>query len=345
VYHPGSLLSQGVLFIANNRGSMLRFVIPALAILAGSLVSPAAAQDWPDRPVRMIVPFGAGGTSDSLARTVAEKLSAALKQQFVVENRTGAAGQIGVQAIASAPPDGYTIGVTNVSTLSLVPIINTRTSYDPVKDFTHIAYMAGAPVVLATFPGLGVKTLKEFVDYAKKAGKPLTFASPGTGSDGHLVGEAIAAALGLKFEHIPYRATGQALTDAVGGHVNFTTFTLSSTAAFIREGTLTGIAVTSPERMPDYPDVPTFKELGYPALISSTWFSLSGPAKLRPDIAETLNREVQAALALPDVQQKLRRDGLLSQPMSIGEFTRFVEAEGARWKPLIESAGLVGKAE
>jgi tripartite-type tricarboxylate transporter receptor subunit TctC len=323
---------------------MLRFVISLLALGAG-LVAPAIAQDWSDRPVRVIVPFGAGGTSDILARTVAEKLSTALKQQFVVENRTGAAGQIGVQAIASAPPDGYTIGVTNVSTLSLVPIINARTSYDPVKDFTHIAYMAGAPVVLAVFPGLGIKTLQEFVEYAKKNGKPLTFASPGTGSDGHLVGEAIAAALGLKFEHIPYRATGQALTDAVGGHVNFTTFTLSSTASFIREGTLTAIAVTSPERMPDYANVPTFKELGYPALVSSTWFSLSGPAKLRPDIAEKLNREVQAALAAPDVQQKLRRDGLLSLPMSPAEFSKFVEEEGARWKPLIESAGLVGKAE
>lgn len=324
---------------------MFRFIVPALGLIAGCLVSPVSAQDWPDRPVRVIVPFGAGGTSDTLARTVTDKLSTAFKQQFVVENRTGAAGQIGVQAIASAPPDGYTIGVTNVSTLSLVPIINTRTSYHPVNDFTHIAYLAGAPVVLATYPGLGVKTLQEFVDFAKNNGKPLTFASPGTGSDGHLIGEAIAAALGLKFEHVPYRATGQALTDAVGGHVNFTTFTLSSTAAFIRDGALTGIAVTSPERLPDYPNVPTFKELGYPALVSSTWFSLSGPAKLRPDIADKLNREVQAALALPDVQQKLRRDGLLSQPMSRDEFKKFVADEGARWKPLIESAGLAGKGE
>jgi tripartite-type tricarboxylate transporter receptor subunit TctC len=323
---------------------MFRLFLSALAA-ASFVITPVAAQDWPDRSVRVIVPFGAGGTSDALARTVTEKLSVAFKQQFVVENRTGAAGQIGVQALASAPPDGYTIGVTNVSTLSLIPIINTRTSYEPLNDFTHIAYMAGAPVVLATYPGLGVKTLKEFVDYAKKAGKPLTFASPGVGSDGHLVGEAIAAALGLKFEHIPYRGTGQALTDAVAGHVNFTTFTLSSTAAFIREGTLSGIALTAPERMPDYPNVPTFKELGYPALVSSTWFSLSGPAKLRADIAEKLNREVQAALASPDVQQKLRRDGLLSLPMSPAEFTKFVEQEGARWKPLIESAGLVGKSE
>ncbi|HEY0567958.1 MAG TPA: tripartite tricarboxylate transporter substrate binding protein [Xanthobacteraceae bacterium] len=324
---------------------MFRFVIPALTVLTTCLIVPASAQDWPDRAVRIIVPFGAGGTSDILARTVADKLSVAFKQQFVVENRTGAAGQIGVQAIASAPPDGYTLGVTNVSTLSLIPVINARTSYHPMDDFTHIAYLAGAPVVLATYPGLGVKSLPEFLDFAKKNGKPLTFASSGVGSDGHLVGEAIAAALGLKFEHIPYRATGQALTDAVGGHVNFTTFTLSSTAAFIREGTLTGIAVTSPERMPDYPNLPTFKESGYPALVSSTWFSLSGPAKLRPAITERLNREVQAALASPDVQQKLRRDGLISQPMSSAEFSKFVEQEGARWKPLIESAGLVGKSE
>jgi tripartite-type tricarboxylate transporter receptor subunit TctC len=319
--------------------------ISAALLLAASLAAStsALAQDWPNRPVRIIVPFGAGGSGDTLARVVAEHLTTTFKQQFVVENRTGAGGMIGVQATASAPPDGYTIGITNVSTLSLIPIINTAVTYQPLNDFTHISYIAGAPVALATNPATGIKTLKEFIDAANKAPKPLTFASSGVGSDGHLMGEAIALSTKTKVEHIPYRSTAQALTDVVAGHVAFCTFTLSSSAAFLRAGTLNGVAVTSPERMPDHPDLPTFKELGYPELVGTTWFSFSGPAKMPADVVEKLNREVAAIVAKPDVVVRLRRDGFITQPMSAADFTRFVAAEGARWKPLIERAGLVGK--
>jgi tripartite-type tricarboxylate transporter receptor subunit TctC len=303
----------------------------------------ASAQDWPARPVRVIVPFGAGGTGDALARIVAEGLSSSLKQQFVVENRTGAGGMIGAQAIASSAPDGYTIGITNVSTLSLIPVLNPKQSYHPLNDFSHIAFVAGAPVSLGVYPKTGVRTLKEFIAFAHKAGKPLTFASSGLGSDGHLVGEAIAAATGIKVEHVPYKSTGQALTDVVGGHVVFSTFTLSSSSSFIRAGTITGVAVTSPERMPDYPDLPTFKELGYPDLVASTWFSMSGPAKLPNEIVTRLNREITTVMNKPEVQARMRRDGLLTESMNPGQFTKFVAAESARWAPLIERAGLAGK--
>ncbi len=315
------------------------------AALAGTFLSlaPASAQDWPNRPVRVIVPFGAGGTGDTLARVVAEHLSASLKQQFVVENRTGAGGMIGVQALASSAPDGYTIGITNVSTLSLIPVINPKNSYHPLNDFTHVAFVAGAPVALTVFPKLGIKTLPDFIAYAGKSDKPLTFASSGLGSDGHLIGEAIAASTKIKVEHIPYKSTSQALTDVVGGHVAFSTFTLSSSSAFIRAGTLTGVAVTSPERMADYPDLPTFKELGYGDLVASTWFSISAPTKLPKDILDKLNREIGTAMAKPEVQARMRRDGLLTESMSPEAFTKFVASEGARWTPLIERTGLAGK--
>jgi tripartite-type tricarboxylate transporter receptor subunit TctC len=289
------------------------------------------------------VPFGAGGTGDALARIVADHLSASLRQQFVVENRTGAGGMIGVQALASSAPDGYTVGITNVSTLSLIPVINPKNSYHPLNDFTHVAFVAGAPVSLAVFPKLGVKTLPEFIAYANKSAKPLTFASSGLGSDGHLIGEAIAASTKIKVEHVPYKSTGQALTDVVGGHVAFSTFTLSSSSSFIRAGTLTGVAVTSAERMPDYPELPTFKELGYPDLVSSTWFSISGPAKLPNSIVETLNREIMAVMEKPEVQARMRRDGLLTEAMSADAFTTFVASESARWTPLIQRTGLAGK--
>ena len=162
----------------------------------------------------------------------------------------------------------------------------------------------------------GIKTLKEFVDTANKSGKPLTFASSGVGSDGHLMGVAIALATNVPLEHVPYRSTSQALTDVVAGHVALCTFTLSSTAQFLRGGQLNGVAVTSPERMPDQPELPTFKELGYPQLVGTTWFSLSGPPKLPAEIVEKLNAEVARIVALPDVQARFRRDGFIAQPMS-----------------------------
>jgi tripartite-type tricarboxylate transporter receptor subunit TctC len=315
----------------------------AAVLMAAAVSVPASAQNWPDKPVKIIVPFGAGGSGDTLARVVAEHLSTTFKQQFVVENRTGAGGMIGAQAIASSPPDGTTIGITNLSTLSLVPVINPSVPYHSLNDFTHIAYVAGAPVALAATPTIGVKTLKEFIDYANKLGKPITFASSGVGSDGHLMGEAIALATKIKVEHVPYRSTSQALTDVVAGHVAFSTLTLSSTAQFLRAGTITGIAVTSPERMPDNPEIPTFRELGYPELVGTTWFSLSGPAKLPADIVQKLNAEITRIVALPDVQARLRRDGFIAQPMNPAQFTKFVDDENKRWKPLIEAAGLAGK--
>jgi tripartite-type tricarboxylate transporter receptor subunit TctC len=315
----------------------------AALLMAAAAGAPASAQSWPDKPVKIIVPFGAGGSGDTLARVVAEHLSTTFKQQFVVENRTGAGGMIGAQAIASSPPDGTTIGITNLSTLSLVPVINPSAPYHALNDFTHIAYVAGAPVALAATPTIGVKTLKKFIDYANRLGRPITFASSGVGSDGHLMGEAIALATKIKVEHVPYRSTSQALTDVVAGHVAFSTLTLSSTAQFLRAGTITGIAVTSPERMPDNPDIPTFKELGYPELVGTTWFSLSGPAKLPPEMVQKLNAEVARIVALPDVQARLRRDGFIAQPMNPAQFTKFVDDENKRWKPLIEAAGLAGK--
>ena len=317
------------------------FVVIAGALAANSSAS-AQSQDWPNRAVRLIVPFGAGGSSDTLARVVAEHLSTTFKQQFVVENRTGAGGMIGVQAIASAPADGYTIGISNVSTLSLIPIINPANAYHPLNDFQHIAYIAGAPVAFSANPGTGIKTLRQFIDTANKD-KPLTFASSGVGSDGHLMGVAIALSTNTKLEHVPYRATSQALTDVVAGHVALSTFTLSSSAQFLRAGTLNGLALTSPERMPDYPEVPTFKELGHPELVGTTWFSLSGPAKMPADVAEKINREVTRIVALPDVAARLRRDGFIAQPMNVADFTKFVAAEGAKRKPLTERAGLAGK--
>jgi tripartite-type tricarboxylate transporter receptor subunit TctC len=318
------------------------FVLCFAALFATS--QPLAAQsDWPNRPVRVIVPFGAGGSSDTLARIVANHLSTAFNQQFVVENRPGAGGVIGVQAIASAEPDGYTIGMTNLSTLSLAPIINRSVPYDPMKSLTHISYVGGAPVVLSANPNTGVKTLADFIAYAKQRG--FVFVSSGVGSDGHLMGQAIALSVGVKIEHVPYKQTQQALSDIVAGHVPFSTFTLSSTSQFLRAGQLNGVALTTAERLPDYASIPTFKELGHPNLVGTTWFSMSGPAKLPKDIVDRINAEITKTVMKPEVQERFRRDGFVAMPASAEEFTKFVAAETAKWRPTIEAAGLVGKGQ
>jgi tripartite-type tricarboxylate transporter receptor subunit TctC len=316
------------------------------ALLAFGLIAvgqPAQADEWPSRLVRFIVPYGAGGSGDMLARMVAQHMSSALGQQFVIENRAGAGGIIGTQQFIAAAPDGYTIGMTNLSSLTLVPLINPKGSYDPSADFTHIAYIGGAPVVLSSNAASNVKTLADFIVYAKSPDKAFTFASSGVGSDGHLMGEAIAMSTGVKALHVPYKATAQALTDIVGGQIPFATFTVSSTAPFLRSKSLNGIAVTTESRLEDFPDVPTFKELGHPELIGTTWFALSGPPKMPKDIVEKLNWAVVAAVNSPEVRSRFRENEFISKILTADEFTRYVADETTRWRPIVQRAGLEGQ--
>jgi tripartite-type tricarboxylate transporter receptor subunit TctC len=305
----------------------------------------AGADEWPSHAIKIIVPFGAGGAGDTLARIVAQHLSESLGESFIVEDRPGAGGIVGTQQIVAAAPDGYTIGITNLSTLSLIPVINPEASYKPLRDLRHIGYIGGSPVVLAASDGTHAKTLRDLVSYASAPGHAFTFSSSGVGSDGHLMGVAIATALNLKPEHVPYRSTAEALTDVVAGQIPFSTSTLSSTSGFLHANKLLGIAVTSPERIPDFPDLPTFRELGHSELLDNTWFAFSGPAELSDEIVLKLNKAIVAAVAMPDVQERFRRDGFVARPMNPEEFTNFVAAENARWKTVIERAGLAAKSQ
>ena len=312
-----------------------------LALLAGA---PAArAEDWPVRPVRIVNTFAAGGAADILARTVADHLSSVFGQQFFVETRAGAGGAIGVQSVVNAPPDGYNFVITNVSLLALAPISNPRLGFDPRRDLTNIAYIAGSPVVFSVNPAGGVRTLADFVARARQSDKPLTYSSSGVGSMGQLVAEYFAQKADIRIEHVPYKGASQGLTDLVGGHIAFSSQTVSSTAGQLHAGTLIGVAQTGKERMPDFPAVPTFNELGYPDLVGTTWFSLSGPAGLPADIVNKVNREVVRAMTRPEAQQRLREGGLVADAMTVEEFNKLIAAETARWKPVIEKAGLVGK--
>jgi tripartite-type tricarboxylate transporter receptor subunit TctC len=316
----------------------------ALAIV-GTLLMPvrASADEWPSRPVRIICTFSAGGAADILARIVAEHMSTVFKQQFYVENRTGAAGMIGVQAAMNTPPDGYNLVITNVSLLVLNPVINPHSGFDPLRDLTNIAYLAGSPVVISVNPKSGIKTLKDFVARGKASDKPLTFSSSGVGSMGHLVGEMFAQEAGIKVEHVPYKGAAQGLTDLVGGHIVFSSQTVSSTSSMLQGGSLHGVAVASTERLTDYPDLPTFQQEGYPNVVSTIWFSLSGPAGLPADIAAKVNREANNALKTPEAVKRLQNEGSFAQAMTADEFRTFVTGEIKRWSPVVERAGLVNK--
>jgi len=324
---------------------MLRIVTALLALAGVSLLSagPASAQAWPAKPVRVVNTFAPGGAADFLARTAADGLSSAFGQQFYVETHAGAAGAIGVNLVASTPPDGYNFVLTNITMLVLAPISNPRLGYDPLRDLSNIAYIGGSPIVLSVNAKSGLNTLDDFIAFGKKSAKPLTYSSSGVGSSGHLFGELLGQKLGIRVEHVPYKGAAQGLADLVGGHIVFSAQTVSSTSGQLRAGTLRGIAQTADVRLPDYPDIPSFKELGFPELVSTTWFSLSGPAGLPDDIVRRVNREVVLAMTKPEAQQRLREGGLITSAMDVAQFNAFIAAEAARWKPVIERAGLVGK--
>ena len=306
-------------------------------------MSPAAAQDWPNKPVRIVNTFAPGGAADYLARTVADNLSSVFGQQFFVETRAGAAGQIGVQSVMATPPDGYNFVITNVSMLVLAPISNPKLGYDPLRDLTNIAYIAGSPIVVSVNAKSGIKTLADFIGYGKKSGKPLTFSSSGVGSSGHLFGETFGHKVGIKVEHVPYKGAAQGLLDLVGGHIVFSAQTVTSTAGQLRGGTLRGIAVTAKERMADYADTPTFTELGHPEFASPIWFSLSGPKGLPAAILQKMNSEINRIMTRADTLDRMRRDGMVVEAMSPAQLQQLIETETRFWRPAIEQAGLMQK--
>jgi tripartite-type tricarboxylate transporter receptor subunit TctC len=312
-------------------------------IAVGLVPTLAQAQAWPTRPVRIVNTFAAGGAADLLARTVADGLTTAFGQPFIVETRAGAGGTIGVQSVMATPPDGYNFVITNVSILVLAPISNPRLGYAPLRDLVNIAYIAGSPIVLSVNPASGVKTLDQFIAAAKRGGKPLPYSSSGVGSMGQLFAESFAQQAGIAVEHVPYKGASQGLLDLVGGHISFAAQTLTSTFGQIHAGTLTAVAQTADRRLPDFPDLPTFREQGYPDLVTTTWFSLSGPAGLPADIVEKVNRTVVQTMGRPEIDQRMRQEGMVTQALTPVEFRQLIETETVRWKPVIERAGLVEK--
>jgi tripartite-type tricarboxylate transporter receptor subunit TctC len=320
--------------------AFFQYAILAVSLLASgwTLAEPSAAE-WPIRPVRIVAPTAPGGAGDTLARLIAEPLSAAFKRPFVVENKPGANGIIGTLAVANAEPDGYTLLVPSISAQIFAPAAR-GTGYNPVKDFTHIAYFGGPPIVLAAHPSLGVKTFQDLRALLGRDGKALAYNSPGVGSLGHLVPEFIARKDHLKLQHIPYKGSSPAVHDLVAGHIKLGSLTWTTALSQIRAGNLVALAVTSSHRLSEAPNIPTFAELGYPEMVVTTWYGLSAPAGLDRDIVSRLSTEVTKALARPEIIAQLRREGIETQPMSAEVFTSFVQAEFDKWLPIVKDLGL-----
>lgn len=296
------------------------------------------AQGWPAKPVHIIAPFAPGGTADTLGRIVAQKLTESLKESFIVENRPGAGGALGSDLVAKAAPDGYTLVVSGIASHVLAPAVQ-GTPYDPVRDFTHIALFGGPPAVLAVNPSLKVKDLREFVALAKSKPGALSYGSPGNGTQGQLVAELFKQRAGIDIQHVPYKGASAAVADLIAGHIQAVSTTLTTASGQIRAGRAIGLAISADARLPDFPDVPTFGEMGYPDLVATVWFSLSGPANMPADIVTRLNAEVNRALQLPDVRERLKTEGIVPTLMDAKAFGAFVASELKRWAPIVKASG------
>ena len=311
----------------------------AILLCCAAWASAAAAQVWPSKPVRLIVPFAPGGSADTLGRLVAQKLSESFKQTFVVENRGGAGGVIGSELVAIAPADGYTRLVSGVASHGIAPALSKEFPFDPLRDFTHIALFGGPPGVLVVHPGVAAKDLREFVALLKAQPGRISYGSPGNGTQGHLLAEQLKQVAGIEMTHVPYKGAGPAVADMIAGHVSAGSTTLSTAATQIRAGKLRALAVSSSRRLADFPDVPTYAELGYPELTATIWFSLSGPAGVPRDIVNRLNSEVRRILQQADVRERLRPEGVEIGDLDPQAFSAYVAAELKRWAPVVRAAG------
>lgn len=307
-------------------------------MMAGAALCPtfvAHADDWPVKPIRLIVPMNAGGAADIWARIIVGPLSEALGQQLYVENHGGAGGLLGSKLVADAEPDGSTLLLSGMSSQVVSPVTN-KAATDPMSGFTHIAYLGGPPLVLIVHPSLGVKDFKSFIALLHSEKQLLGYASPGFGTFSNLFAELLFKTEQVKLDHVSYKGASAAMVDVIGGHVKIGCLTWTTAAASIKAGSVIALAVSSAERLADAPNVPTLKELGYPNLVETTWFAVSGPAKMPKAIVDRLNRDIIKALATPQVRKQMEQDVLLTQPMTPQQFTNFVQHEIDQWGPVAQ---------
>jgi tripartite-type tricarboxylate transporter receptor subunit TctC len=327
---------KGVAVTGSNRINLFRAGLAVVWAAIGTAIAfgvgSAQAAEWPIRPIKIIAPSTPGGAADTFARLLAEFLPPLLRQPIIVDNRAGGGGLIGVAAAAHAEPDGYTLVTSSLAYLAIAPAVSPNAGVDPMRDFTHIAYLGGPPNAFVVHPSLDVRSLKDLIALARRAG-PLDFVSPGVGSLGHLLVEAFAHDAGIAVQHIPHKGSSQAMLDLIAGNVKFGTMTWSSAIGQIRAGAVVPIAVSSATRIADFPEVPTLREEGYD-LVALTWYALSGPAGLPNGIVDKLNRAVNEAWATPQLKRRLADDVILAEPMTAEQITAYMASEVHKWGPV-----------
>ncbi|PWK35325.1 Bug family tripartite tricarboxylate transporter substrate binding protein [Cupriavidus plantarum] len=320
---------------------MLQFFRPAAA---GMLLCCAAAtafaqtSNFPTKPIRMVVAFTAGGTTDILAREVAAEMSQTLGQSVVVENRPGAGGNIGTEMVSRTEPDGYTLLATSVGPIAINPSLYSKLKVNPLTELTPVAPMADVPNVLVVPSTLPVKSVKDLVAYAKAHPNSTNFSSTGVGTAAHLSGVLFNERAGVQTTHVPYKGA-DALNDLLAGRVQFMFATLPSVISHIRSGTLRALAVASPQRTGTLPDVPTMAEAGVPGVETGAWFGLFAAKGVPKDVLAKLNGAVVAALGKTEVKNKLAQQGADAMRLSPDAFSKFVLSENKRWKPVVERSG------
>jgi len=298
----------------------------------------ASAQNFPSRPVRFVVPYAPGGSTDTLARAIGTALSDQLGQQVVVDNRAGANGDIGMSIVAKAPPDGYSIVLGYIANLAIGPSLYAKMPYDPVKDFASITQVAGASNILVTHPSLPAKNLKEFIAYTKANPKKVSFASAGVASVGHLTGELLNDMAGIDMLHVPYKGSGQAISDLVGGHIKVMISGMASTLPHVRSGKLVGIVTTGLKRTPATPDIATIAET-YPGFESSSWFGVLAPAGTPKPVVARLNADIHKSLQDAGVVKRLSGVGFEIVYGTPEQFTAYIKSEIKKWAKVVKASG------
>ena len=318
---------------------MVRIITLVAALLLSAASPLGHAQAWPTKPIKYIVPFAAGGTTDILARTISEKLSVALGQPVIVENKPGAGGGVGAAETAKAAPDGYTIMGGTISTHAINATLYSKLSYDPVKDFIPITLIARVPNMLVINNDIPAKNVAELVALMKANPGKWSFASSGNGTSQHLSGELFKGMAGVDMQHIPYKGSPPALTDVMGGQVNMTFDNITTAWVLAKGGKLRAIAVTTAQRSPIAPDVPTLAESGLPGYEIGSWQGVFAPAGTPPDVVKRLNAEIVKIINTPDVQKKLLDLGAEPVANSSEEFTAFVKTEVVKWGEVVKKSG------
>ena len=324
---------------------MSRRLIFGLSVLVLSFVifanidSEVSAQNYPNKPIRFIVPFAPGGIADVVARIITPKLSESLGQPIVIDNRGGAGGTLGTDIAAKSLPDGYTF-VVPAASHTTTPSLYSKLSFDPVKDFVAVAQVVSAPWALVVHPSVQAKSVKEFIELAKSKPGQLNFGSAGNGSSNHLAGELFNIMAGVKTVHVPYKGSGPAMVDLLGGHLSFMFDAINTSIEHIQAGNLRPLAVSTLKRSRIAPDLPTISESGVPGYESATWIGILAPAGTPKEIVTRLNNEIVKVLKLPEIRDRLSKQGTEPVGSTPEEFDKFVKAEIAKWAKVIKDAGI-----